>query len=116
MSRLGFALCAILTLGGCAHSSLVLLPDEDGGHGAVAVLSPDGGETVVSEANSRTTLGGAKPTVRPLGAKGLNPREAALLNGLPPPPKSFMLYFLEGTTEMTATTYGMSSRCRSRLM
>ena len=104
MSRLGFALCAILTLGGCAHSSLVLLPDEDGGHGAVAVLSPDGGETVVSEANSRTTLGGAKPTVRPLGAKGLSPREAALLNGLPPPPKSFMLYFLEGTTEMTATS------------
>ena len=56
MSRLGFALCAILTLGGCAHSSLVLLPDEDGGHGAVAVLSPDGGETVVSEANSRSRL------------------------------------------------------------
>ena len=28
----------LLGLGACQHSSLILLPDEGGGHGAVAVL------------------------------------------------------------------------------
>jgi len=101
-----FTVAALFALAGCAHSSLVLLPDEDGGHGAVAVLSPDGTgqETVVGEANSRAMLGKGKPTIRPLGAKGLNPREAALIGSLPPPAKSFTLYFVEGTTDMTATS------------
>nr|WP_283937703.1 OmpA family protein [Sphingomonas hankyongi] len=80
---------------------MVLLPDENGGHGQVAILKPDGtGETLVSEANSRATLS-ATPAIHPLGSKGLKPTEAALLASLPPPPKSFTLYFLEGTTEMT---------------
>jgi len=95
------ALLALLGLAGCAHSSMVLLPDENGGHGQVAILKPDGtGETLVSEANSRATLS-ATPAIHPLGSKGLKPTEAALLASLPPPPKSFTLYFLEGTTEMT---------------
>ena len=94
------AACAIFGLAGCAHSSMVLLPDEDGGHGEVAIIK-SGGETVVSEPNSRATLGGSQPSVQPLGAKGLKPDEAALVGSLPPPAKSFTLYFLEGTTDMT---------------
>ncbi|MCL6729666.1 OmpA family protein [Sphingomonas hankyongi] len=95
------ALLALFGLAACAHSSMVLLPDENGGHGQVAILKPDGtGETLVSEANSRATLS-ATPAIHPLGSKGLKPTEAALLASLPPPPKSFTLYFLEGTTEMT---------------
>ena len=94
-----------LLLAGCAHSSLVLLPDEDGGHGAVAIRKADttAVETLVSEPNSRTSIG-SKPVTRPLGAKGLNARELALLASLPPAPKSFSLYFLEGTTDLTATS------------
>lgn len=101
----GFAVCATLALAGCAHSSLVLLPDEDGGHGEVAVLSADGtGRETIVRTNSRATLGGAQPSIRPLGAKGLKPTEASLISALPPPAKSFTLYFLEGTTEMTSTS------------
>jgi outer membrane protein OmpA-like peptidoglycan-associated protein len=98
-----FGLALLLT--GCAHSSLVLLPDEDGGHGAVAIRKTDttAVETLVSEPNSRTSIG-SRPTTRPLGAKGLSAREEALLASLPPAPKSFSLYFLEGTTELTATS------------
>ena len=102
MSR-GLALGLAFLLGGCAHgSSMVLLPDEDGGQGQVALLEVDGKptETVVATANSRAALKGAG-TVRPLGAKGLKPQEAALLTDLPPPAKSFTLYFLEGTVDMT---------------
>jgi outer membrane protein OmpA-like peptidoglycan-associated protein len=36
-----------------------------------------------------------------MGAKGLKPEEAVLLGELPPPPRSFTLYFLEGTTTTT---------------
>jgi len=99
------AICAAcLALAGCAHSSLVLLPDEDGRQGSVAILQPGGsGETVVSQADTRTNLDG-RPSTRPLGARGLKPSEAALLAALPPAPKRFSLYFLEGTTEMTATS------------
>ena len=101
MRRLALALP--LLLAGCAHgSSMVLLPDEDGSQGQVALLEVDGKptETVVATANSRATLKGAG-AVRPLGAKGLKPQEAALLTDLPPPASSFTLYFLEGTVDMT---------------
>ena len=103
MKRTGVVAGLALTLGGCAHSSsLVLLPDEDGGQGQVAILEADGklNETVVAEANSRASLG-ARPAVKPLGAKGLKPEQAQLLSDLPPPARSFTLYFLEGTTTLT---------------
>lgn len=104
MRRRGFVVCATFALAGCAHSSLVLLPDEGGGQGEVAILQTGaaGGETIVREANTRAMLGGSQPSIRPLGAKGLKPTEAALLAALPPAAKSFTLYFREGTTDMTA--------------
>jgi len=115
MTRRAFAYAGLLALAGCAHSSMVLLPDEDGGHGQVAILKPDGtGETLVTEANSRATLG-ATPAIHPLGAKGLKPTEAALLSSLPPPAKSFTLYFLEGTTEMTEKSAPLVEEIRTEI-
>ena len=103
MSRL-LTCAACLALAGCAHSSLVLLPDEDGRQGSVAIFQPGvAGETVVSQGNTRTTLDG-RPSTQPLGARGLKPSEAALLAGLPPAPRRFSLYFMEGTTQMTETS------------
>lgn len=95
------ALC--LMLGGCATSSLVLLPDDDGGQGSVAVLEAGGNPSaaVIGQGNSRTRLGDPTPAPRPLGSKGLKASEAALLTGLPPPPRSFTLYFDQGTTTPT---------------
>ena len=94
---------------------MVLLPDEDGGHGEVAILKPDGsGETLVSEANSRASLSGS-PTIKPLGEKGLKPTEAALVSALPPPPKSFTLYFLEGTTDMTPESAPVVDEIRAEI-
>ena len=115
MRARNLAIAAVFALGGCAHStSLVLLPDEDGGHGQIAISKP-AGRTVVSEANSRATLGGSAPSVRPLGAKGLKPSEAVLLGGLPPAAKSFTLYFVEGTTEMTAQSAPMLDQIRAEI-
>lgn len=98
------ALWLCLGLAACGHSSLTLLPDEAGGHGSVAVLEANGKpvDAVVSQPDSRTRLGSATPNPQPLGAAGLNRNQVALLSGLPPPPKSYTLYFVEGTTDVTA--------------
>ncbi len=100
----GAVATAIVLLGGCATPSLVLLPDDGGGQGAVAVLEADGRptEAVIAQGNSRTRLGSRAPVARPLGAKGLNARQAALIGGLPTPPRAFTLYFEQGGTTLTA--------------
>jgi outer membrane protein OmpA-like peptidoglycan-associated protein len=117
MSARAAIICAALGLAACAHSSVVLLPEEDGTKGAIALRSRDGkgGQTLVTEPNSRATLGAGTPTVRPLGAKGLKPQEAALLASLPPPPKSFTLYFLEGTTDLAPESAGMLEQIRAEV-
>ncbi len=104
MIRMNLAACAAMFLGGCAHSSLLLLPDENGGHGSVAVLEAGGkpGQAVVAEPNSRTSLGQQGGVTRPLGSKGLSRQETVLLGELPPPARSFTFYFLEGKTELSS--------------
>lgn len=115
MRRLYLGVVALGLLG-CAHSSVVLLPDEDGGHGAVAIrpAGSAGGETLVDEANTRTSLG-AQPSTRPLGAKGLKPSEAALVTNLPPAARSFTLYFLEGTTDLTPDSAPVLDQLRAEI-
>ena len=114
MKTRAFALCFTFLLAGCAHSSMVLLSDEDGGHGQVAILESGGKPTtaIVSEANSRASLGGA-PSIKPLG--NLKPEEAVLVSSLPPPAKSFTLYFLEGTTDMTPESAPMLEQIRAEI-
>ena len=100
-ARLGAAAGLGLLLASCGGSSLVLLPDEAGGHGAVAVLESNGKpmEAVVSDPDSRTKLGSANASPRPMGQ--MKADEVALLSGMPPPPRSYVLYFVEGTTDLT---------------
>lgn len=108
---------AFLLLGGCATSSLVLLPDDEGHQGSVAVLETDGRPTdaVISQGNSRTKLGDPKAASRPLGEKGLNAEEAALLTNLPPPAKSFTLYFDQGTVTPTAESQSVLVALRAEI-
>lgn len=115
MRRAGLA--AALLLGGCATSSLVLLPDDDGGQGSVAVLEAGGkpSETVIGQGNSRTKLGEANATSKPLGENGLKAEETALLSGLPPPPKSFTLYFDQGTVTPTRDSQSVLVALRSEI-
>ena len=108
---------ASLLLGGCATSSLVLLPDDEGHQGQVAVLEAGGKptEAVIAEGNSRTKLGDPTPASRPLGDKGLKAQEAALLNSLPPPAKSFILYFDQGTVTPTPDSQAVLVALRSEI-
>lgn len=108
---------ASLLLGGCATSSLVLLPDDDGQLGSLAVLEANGqpAEGVIAQGNSRTKLGDPTPASQPLGAKGLKAQEAALLSGLPPPAKSFILYFDQGTTTPTQESQAVLVELRAEI-
>ena len=108
---------ACLLLGGCATSSLVLLPDDEGHQGSVAVLEADGkpAQAVISQGNSRTKLGEANANPQPLGEKGLKPEEAALLTTLPPPAKSFTLYFDQGTTTPTVDSQSVLTALRAEI-
>lgn len=108
---------ASLLLGGCATSSLVLLPDDDGRQGSLAVLEANGkpSEGVIAQANSRTKLGEAAPQSRPLGEKGLKEQETALLGGLPPPAKSFTLYFDQGTITPTVESQAVLAQLRAEI-
>lgn len=113
--RSAVATLAALALAGCATSSLVLLPDEGGGNGAIRVRPASGGAVVMNQANSRASLGSTRPTVRPLGAKGLKANELALLNSLPPPARSFTLYFREGTTDLLPESVPMLEQVRAEV-
>ena len=95
-------LAGSVLLASCVSPSLVLLPDEQGQTGAVAVLETNGRPTdqVINRSESRTRLGESSLRSRPLGPKGLNKQEAALLTALPPPARSFLLYFRLGTIEL----------------
>lgn len=113
--RAGLILLTLL-LGGCATSSLVLMPDDEGHQGSVAVLEANGKPTdaVISE-QSRTKLGDAKPTSKPIGADGLKKQEAALLTGLPPAAKSFLLYFDPGTVNLVPASAGVLASLRAEI-
>jgi len=114
--RAGIAAAGLL-LGGCATSSLVLLPDDEGHQGSVAVLEAKGQPTdaVIAAGNSRTALGGKTPVAKPLGDKGLKKQEAALLTSLPPPPRSFVLYFDLGTVTLTPESVAVLSALQAEI-
>lgn len=116
MSWIRIAAASVL-LGGCATSSLVLLPDDDGRQGSLAVLEANGrpAEGMIEQGNSRTKLGDATPASRPLGDKGLKAQEAALLTSLPPPAKSFVLYFDQGTVTPTPASQAVLVELRAEI-
>jgi len=111
------AIAAGLLLGGCATSSLVLLPDDEGHQGSVAVLEAKGQLTdaVIATGNSRTALGDKTPVAKPLGDKGLKKQEAALLTSLPPPARSFVLYFDQGTTTLTPQSVAVLTALKAEI-
>ncbi|MFS0736708.1 OmpA family protein [Sphingomonas sp. 1P06PA] len=106
MSRAAAAVAVALLLAGCAsRSTLTLLPGENGAAtGAVAVLDPKTGQDrgVVTQANSRTPANARRPRPRAVSATAIDARYGQLIADLPPPPESFTLYFVEGSTALTA--------------
>lgn len=98
---------ALALLGGCAGSSAILLPGENGAPaGALAVLDGQGGDAaVLDQANSRARLGGRVAVARLDGGE-VPPEYRDIVGFLPDPPRSFTLYFYEGSTRLMPDSMG----------
>ena len=90
---------------GCSQDRVLLLPGADGqaSSGAVAVLSAKGDtRAVISQAYADASIGSDSVEQNITDAAAVEEKYGALIRALPLPPKSFVLYFREGTTNLTA--------------
>jgi outer membrane protein OmpA-like peptidoglycan-associated protein len=123
----GLALASLLAVAACAGDTrVVLLPDDDGHVGRVAV-SNKAGTQVLDQARQGTTVPDAGT---PPGKPALVTDETiarvwgAALSAAPPRPLTFTLYFESGTADLTRASAAelpeivrqISSRAHSRLM
>ena len=99
-----FALLVAGLLGACATSrdTIVLLPKDDGSTGAIAASRGDAEILLDSAyASARPRLLGSKLKRDTADREKLDKRFGAALSAMPPPPKSFMVYFLSGSDDFT---------------
>lgn len=98
MRRALLAAAAAAMLAGCASSRVSLYPDADGTTGAVGVFDAKSETEVgaLTQPNTWAVVGGKSVNPLPLKAS-----HASLLAWVPPPPRVYVLYFIQGTTEIT---------------
>lgn len=95
------AIVLAVSLAACASDTIVLLPDADGKTGTVAVLSDDGQErALITNAYETASVSSGSVSSKTQDADAVASEYGDLLEGLPPPPKSFLLYFVEGTSNL----------------
>ncbi|OGT58969.1 MAG: hypothetical protein A3E01_09455 [Gammaproteobacteria bacterium RIFCSPHIGHO2_12_FULL_63_22] len=102
--RLLFALLVAGLLGACATSrdTIVLLPKDDGSTGAIAASRGDAEILLdTAYASARPRLLGSKLKRDTADREKLDKRFGAALSAMPPPPKSFVVYFLSGSDDFT---------------
>jgi len=107
------AACAI-ALSGCVADRVTLLDKEPGDEvGAIAVISPDGAETVLDQPNTQALLRGATPRVRPVDQ--LSPAYATLLETLPPPATRLMIRFPVGGSNVVGGQRAILDQIRAEI-
>lgn len=104
LGNLLFALLVASLLGACATSrdTIVLLPKDDGSTGAIAASRGDMELLLdTAYASARPKLLGSKLKRDTADRGKLEKRFGAALSAMPPPPKSFTVYFLSGSDDFT---------------
>jgi outer membrane protein OmpA-like peptidoglycan-associated protein len=104
--RAGFCLALLVALAGCASDPktlVVLLPDEDGKVGQVAVTTTAGSQDLK---DARTATGASRSDEAPRPPRRLtdadvNERFAEVLAARPPVPRIFILNFAPGGADLT---------------
>jgi outer membrane protein OmpA-like peptidoglycan-associated protein len=97
-----FSLFFLFT-GCCASSMVVLIPDEEGHVGQVAVTT-EAGQQILSEANHAVDVmdKSAPPgSVTRLSSEKIRSIFSEALDARPVPPARYVLYFLSGSNELT---------------
>lgn len=95
-------LAAVVLLAACATSrdTVILLPKEDGTTGAIAA-SRGGSEMLLDSAYAQARSGGNKMRPGTADRADIQKRFGAALSAMPPPPKSFVVYFQSGSDDFT---------------
>ena len=84
---------ATALLAGCASKELVVVLPESDGHVGAVVVESGGNKTLLNSAYAAAS--GAKPVT--IDAQGVNTIFGSALAARPIPPKSYLLYFKEGS-------------------
>lgn len=110
--RLLIALGAAAALAGCATSKVSLYPDADGATGAVAVFDAKSEAEVgaLTQPNTWAKVGG-----KSVKAQAVKANHAALLAWMPPPPRVYLLYFVQGTTDITPESEATMAALRAAI-
>jgi outer membrane protein OmpA-like peptidoglycan-associated protein len=103
-ARIWVALAMLLAMAACASPDrIILLPGEAGGEtGALAIIAESGEVVTVVETaytEARVDKAGEADT-KPTDADAVTQEYGDLIQALPTPPRSFFLYFMEGTTTL----------------
>ena len=107
------AACAI-SLTGCVADRVTLLDKEPGGEvGAIAVISPDGSETVLDQPNTQALLRSGTPRIR--AVEQANPSYTALLQTLPPPATRLMIKFPVGGANVVGGQRAILDQIRAEI-
>ena len=101
-ARLVLALVAAALLAACSTSrdTVILLPKDDGSTGAIAA-SRGGSEILLDSAYAQARSGGSKMRSGKADPAEVEKRFGAALSAMPPPPKSFVVYFQSGSDDFT---------------
>lgn len=109
MTNKWVALIGVLLLAGCAapkpppQERIILLPDKDGGVGAIDVQSK-AGTAELREAYTVARVGEKAPVVEKTDALTVMQRYGKLLDGLPARPSRYTLNFEFGSDRLTAAS------------
>jgi len=101
-ARLSCALLVVV-LAGCATTDrVILLPDDISGKvGKIDVVGRDGGEVLLDSAYGEARAGGGKVQGDTLDTESLRKEFGKELANLPQRPKSFLLYCVNGSDQLT---------------
>lgn len=112
MRRALLAAAAAATLAGCASSRVSLYPDADGTTGAVGVFDTKSEAEIgaLTQPNTWAVLGGKSVKAQPVTRS-----HADLLAWAPPPPRVYVLYFVQGTTDITPESEATMAALRAAI-
>ncbi|MGB4468722.1 MAG: OmpA family protein [Azovibrio sp.] len=109
-----WAVLACLGLSACVSERVVLLPEPDGKPSALVIRS-GGQQQVLDQPYEAVQRQGGSLTATTMPAAAVQERFGAVLAQMPPRPVSFVLYFLEGSSELTPESRAQFQAVRQEL-
>lgn len=110
--RNGGIIAGVLLTSACAAPQTVLLPGEDGHPvGALAVLEANGREQVLDSPLRSARMTAGRTALRTV--KTIKPAYQQLMSSLPPAPRSYTLYFIDGATNLVPESRAVLDQIRA---